>query len=262
MFPNQPKNFVQSLSGTYMNDWINKRINEQLKKIYPKCKGNQFVLTSIINYLWFRVSSKSIFETNSKDTKVSIKKIDCPPDSWLIDTYLCNFYSLIIALDSVEREKLWSTLNWPQIKTFIWLLFRNAENEKPWLFSEAFPDTYTPTHSPFITPLAYSYLCMYYKAEQILVTCSVSSWRPGTNNESISFSLVPGIYIEFWGWGEIDWVLNKHRTIETIKLVIYLLLLIPPASWWKLSKLTAGWMWTVIKHDGNCWALKLYPSPN
>lgn len=61
-----------------------------------------------------------------------------------------------------------------------------------------------------------------------------------------------------WGWEDIDWVLNKHRTVETIKLVINLLLLIPPASWWNLSKLTAGWIRTVIKHDVNCWALKLY----
>ena len=34
------------------------------------------------------------------------KKVDCPTDSWLIDTYLCSFYSLITTLDSMEKKKL------------------------------------------------------------------------------------------------------------------------------------------------------------
>ena len=42
-----------------------------------------------------------------------------------------------------------------------------------------------PPTPPFITPLAYSYLCMYYKAEQILVTCSVSSLRSVTRKQEI-----------------------------------------------------------------------------
>lgn len=177
-------------------------------------QGKQFLLQSIINYLWFRVSSKSIFEINSKNTEVSIKKVDCPTDSWLIDTYLCNFYSLITTLDSMEKKKLWSSLNWPQIKTCTWLTFRNAENEKPWLLAEAFPDTYTPTHSPIHHTLTYSYLCMYYEAEQILVTCSVSNWKPETNNESISFSLVSEIYTEF-GDGRI--LTGSSVNIELLK---------------------------------------------
>lgn len=223
-------------------------------------QGKQFLLQSIINYLWFRVSSKSIFEINSKNTEVSIKKVDCPTDSWLIDTYLCNFYSLITTLDSMEKKKLWSSLNWPQIKTCTWLTLRNAENEKPWLLAEAFPDTYTPTHSPNSShlDLLLSLHVLWSRTNTCYMFCEQLEAR---NQQWIHF-FFPGVWdIHWiWGWEDIDWVLSKHRTIETIKLVINLLLLIPPAFWWNLSKLTVGWIRTVIKHDVNCWALNLYPS--
>lgn len=152
-------------------------MNNFLKTSF-KYGGKQHLLRSSINWehsLIYRLeyfpthsdiqTQNPFFETNSNDTKVSVKKSDCPTNSWLIDTHLSNFYSLITALDSVERKKLWSTLNWSRIKTFIWLPFRNAKNEKLWLLSEAFPETDTPPHSLlFITPLAYSYHSMYHKA--------------------------------------------------------------------------------------------------
>lgn len=93
-------------------------------------------------------------------------------------------------------------------------------------------------------------------------TCYMFCEQLEARNQQWIHFFFPGVWdIHWiWGWEDIDWVLSKHRTIETIKLVISLLLLIPPAFWWNLGKLTAGWIRTVIKHDVNCWALNLYPS--
>lgn len=67
---------------------------------------------------------------------------------------------------------------------------------------------------PYSSHLDLLYLCMYYEAEQILVVCSVSNWKPETNNESISFSLVSEIYTEF-GDGRI--LTGSSVNIELLK---------------------------------------------
>lgn len=94
-----------------------------------KWVGNSFCLDQLLVgnsfYLWCIVltnhlNPKVIFETNSNDTKCqSKKKGDCCTDPWVTGTDLNKFYSLIIALDSVGKKKLWNTLNSLKIKTFL-----------------------------------------------------------------------------------------------------------------------------------------------
>lgn len=218
-------------------------------------QGKQFLLWSIINYLWFGVPSKSIFEINSKNTEVSIKKVDCPTDSWLIDTYLCNFYSLIIALDSVEKNKLWSTLNWPQLKLLLGLHSGMQRMKNPGsLLKLSLTHTLPPTPQS-ITPWFTLIFACIIKQNKYL---SHVLWATESQKPTMNSFLFPWCLRYTLNLGMGSWVLNKHRTVETIKLVIDLLLLIPPASWWNLSKLAAGWVRRVIKHNVNCWALQLY----
>lgn len=132
--------------------------------------------------MWFRVSSKSIFEINSKNTEVSIKKVDCPTDSWLIDTYLCNFYSLITTLDSMEKkscEALWID---PKLKLVLGLHSGMQRMKNPGsLLKLSLTHTLPPTPL-FITPwLTLIFACIIQNKYLLHVLWATGSQKPTMN---------------------------------------------------------------------------------